>query len=503
MYSEIHQLKERGLKKSQAARKLGINVKTVSKYWNASPDDFSKILESSSTRSKKLDRYETTIVNWLKEFPDMSAAQIQDWLKEHYHHFSIDERTIRRYVALLRKKHNITKQIAARQYQAVVDPPMGKQMQVDFGQTAVRTPKGSITVYGMGTVLSHSRQKYCEWLDKPFTTVHLVNMLRNCFEYMGGIPEELVFDQDKLLAVSENYGDIIFTHEFEKFKQSMGFKVYLCRASDPESKGRVEAVIKYVKNNFAAHRLYENLQNWNEDCKAWLTRTANQKRHGITKKVPAEVFSVERQYLRPVPYTIKLPVAIVTRNVRKDNTVLYNSNRYSVPIGTYRPNLEVEVKEKNGTLTIWNLTDGKLLAQHTINHKKGILIQNTNHLRDHSQTLDSLYQKVLYLLGNTEQAAVFLQTIRRNKSRYVREQFGLLKKLAEQYPASIVEQAIAYCMEHNLYSAVDCRDMATCLLNRQEPPAKVTSATLLPRYLQIKTECHGVAAYTTLLGGDR
>lgn len=47
------------------------------------------------------------------------------------------------------------------------------------------------------------------------------------------------------MAVSENYGDIIYTHEFEKFKQIMGFKVRLCRKADPESKGRVEAVIKY------------------------------------------------------------------------------------------------------------------------------------------------------------------------------------------------------------------------------------------------------------------
>jgi transposase len=45
------------------------------------------------------------------------------------------------------------------------------------------------------------------------------------FRLPGGIPEELVFDQDKLLAVSENYGDIIYTYEFKKFKQAMGFEV--------------------------------------------------------------------------------------------------------------------------------------------------------------------------------------------------------------------------------------------------------------------------------------
>src|SRR3974377_1468594 len=108
MYSEIHQLKEQGLKKSQAARKLGINVKTVSKYWGMDSERFAQIIENSRNRFKKLDHYETNIVNWLKEFPDMSAAQIQDWLKERCQFYSVDERTVRRYVILLRKKYGIT-----------------------------------------------------------------------------------------------------------------------------------------------------------------------------------------------------------------------------------------------------------------------------------------------------------------------------------------------------------------------------------------------------------
>lgn len=41
---------------------------------------------------------------------------------------------------------------------------------------------------------------------------------------MGGKPKELVFDQDRLIAVDENYGDIIYTKEFEAFRQSEKLK---------------------------------------------------------------------------------------------------------------------------------------------------------------------------------------------------------------------------------------------------------------------------------------
>ena len=83
---------------------------------------------------------------------------------------------------------------------------MGKQMQLDFGQTTVRKSTGGyLKIYGMGAVLSHSRYRYAQWSDRPLATNVFIQMLLGCFEYLGGMPEELVFDQDRLLAVSENY----------------------------------------------------------------------------------------------------------------------------------------------------------------------------------------------------------------------------------------------------------------------------------------------------------
>ena len=51
--------------------------------------------------------------------------------------------------------------------------------------------------------------------------------------------------------------------------------MYLCRKSDPESKGKIENVMKYVKYNFADSRKFINIDNWNERCLAWLKGTGN------------------------------------------------------------------------------------------------------------------------------------------------------------------------------------------------------------------------------------
>jgi len=204
-------LKVIGLNKAQVARKLELDVKTVSKYWDADPDTFHEIRQAGRGRSRKLKNYRDVILKWLREHPDMSAAQVLDWLKEYYDDFSVRERTLRRYIDELRKKNHLPKPVQSRQYQAVPELPPGKQVQVDFGQTRARnTGGGYTTLYVMGIVLAHCRYKYGQWSDKPFTTAMFVQMLLICFEHLGGVPEEIVIDQDKLATISENYGDIIF-----------------------------------------------------------------------------------------------------------------------------------------------------------------------------------------------------------------------------------------------------------------------------------------------------
>ncbi|MDQ2087839.1 DDE-type integrase/transposase/recombinase [Herbivorax sp. ANBcel31] len=82
---------------------------------------------------------------------------------------------------------------------------------MDFGTIKVSDANGKhIRLYVMCFILSHSRYKYCEWLDRPFTTADTIRMHENAFEYYGGIAEEIVYDQDYLFLVSENYGDLIY-----------------------------------------------------------------------------------------------------------------------------------------------------------------------------------------------------------------------------------------------------------------------------------------------------
>lgn len=82
----------------------------------------------------------------------------------------------------------------------------------------------------------------------------LINHLLDCFEHIAGIPGEIVTDQDKTMVVSENKGDIIYTEKVKYFIEEMGMRMYVCRKNDPESKGKIENAIQYIKNNILSVR---------------------------------------------------------------------------------------------------------------------------------------------------------------------------------------------------------------------------------------------------------
>ena len=64
--------------------------------------------------------------------------------------------------------------------------------------------------------------------------------------------------------------------------------LHFCRKADPQSKGKVENVVKYVKNNFLYGRPWYDLQTLQAQGMAWLQRTGNAMPHSTTRKIPLE-----------------------------------------------------------------------------------------------------------------------------------------------------------------------------------------------------------------------
>src|SRR5690606_9183100 len=177
-----------------------------------------------------------------------------------------------------------------------------------------------------------------------------------------------------------------------------GITTWFCRRADPESKGKVENVVKYVKRNFLYNRHYRDLETLNDEAVAWLHRTANNLPHGTTGKVPREELQIELASLNPFyPVTIPQPEYPV-HAVRRDNTISWKGNLYSVPLGTYAgPGTTVAVKPSGEGITVLDAA-GSTLCTHRVSPLKGQKIILTDHKRDKGVAIAEMMEKLAAMM---------------------------------------------------------------------------------------------------------
>ena len=118
MYHEIHRFKrEEGLKPAQIGRKVLMDPRTINKILAMTEQEYLDYFDRLSSRDKVLDPYEGFVKTRLEACPEASAAQVHDWLKEHFddHLPDVTEKTVFNYVLLVRTRHGIPKPFCQRE----------------------------------------------------------------------------------------------------------------------------------------------------------------------------------------------------------------------------------------------------------------------------------------------------------------------------------------------------------------------------------------------------
>jgi transposase len=457
MWYTVKELKEKGLNNSQISRDVGLDRATVRKYLKMEEEEFHDWIKKVRNMTLKLIQYMPFVKNELSRFPDLSSAQIEDHLKEHFPDLPrIHSKTVYNFVQIVRKRYDIAKpkKKDSRIFEKLPMTPYGAQAQVDFGETYMLRESGKRQkVYFFAMVLSRSRYKYINFRTKPFTTTSSVKAHELAFEYFQGIPQRIIYDQDSVFIHDENLGDYLLTKDFASYTKTQDFKVVFCRKADPQSKGKVENVVKYVKHNFLKGRKYKDLVTLNKAALAWLSRTGNAKKHSTTQLIPYKEWQKEQEYLLPLKISKgQKEVALKRYKVRKDNTIAYKGNFYTLPLGTYKSRDSIILlEETKGELKLYTETR-EILAKHDVSVGKGQLIRNTDHKREKSKTLLKYYNSALEVLGNTQIAIDFLALIKKDKPRYYRDNLQVIHKIKNRSMAVIAE-SVLLCMENKQYNA--------------------------------------------------
>ncbi len=506
MFHEIHRLKREGFSDAWIAGHLVLNRRTIKKYLHMSEEEYLSFKDSGQPRKKLLSPYEEFVRIRLEECHDASAAQVHDWLKEHFEDLvGVNEKTVFNFVLMVRNKYNIPKLFHYRDFGKIEELPYGKQAQVDFGEYNMTTDEGiRKKVYFFVMVLSTSRQKCTVYRDSPFTILAVIDAHEQCFIFFNGIPEQIVYDQDKLMLISENHGDLLLTEEFRSYVNYRGFSLHFCRKADPQSKGKVENVIRYIKYNFLRGRKYINTPLLNQQSGQWLSRTGNAKLHAAIRKIPQEEWEQERAFLKPLEGIYHTDQKHQWYSVRKDNTVVYKGNFYCLPRGTYTgPQTKVIMRLIEDYLVISDV-DKNEVARHKRATGKGKVVGNNNYKRDYSLKIDPLIEQIAAEFYDPAIAKEYLKQIRNSNPRYIRDQLMLIKKQNQTYERKVMWQALCFCIENKIFKATDMGSVAKKIhtdasMPAQEPPVSTQIKSLSKSTFKIIPGKSSISDYKNLM----
>lgn len=341
--SAIIKLKEQGLSNRGVAKTLGIDKKTVNKYWNEYKENLQKLGETDN--EKEISNIQENIVSKPKynsenrvrrkvtpEFLNalekiledeekklkvlgtnkqaLTKQQIYELLKKQG--FSLSYSTV---VLEMKRIKNSGKECFIRQ-----DYDFGDRLEYDFGEVKL-VIDGIVKRYYLAVLSSPAGNfRWCYLYDNCKKDVFMDSHVK-FFEMIGGVWREVVYDNMRNVVskfIGKNEKEL--NEDLIKMSMYYGFEINVTNAFSGNEKGYVEGSVKYLRNKIFAENykfpteeaaigyMESQLMKLNENSKL-----EEEKKNLIATKPPLELAEIRKSC------------------VNKYSFVQIENNFYSVP----------------------------------------------------------------------------------------------------------------------------------------------------------------------------
>ena len=207
-----------------------------------------------------------------------------------------------------------------------------QEMQADWAVYNVTIDGHPTTAHALVCELGYSRKGHVRFYRNERQSILLEGLAR-AFEAFGGIALRVVFDQMATIVLGRigSNGKPIWHPRFIDFFQFYGFEAFLCRAKDPDRKGKDERFIRYLEEDFVRGSEFCSFEDLNQRAAVWLDTIANRRKHGTTGLIPDEAWLAERDFLIRLPETSFAAHEDGIRQVGPDATLSIRGTLYTVP----------------------------------------------------------------------------------------------------------------------------------------------------------------------------
>lgn len=300
------------------SRNLDIARQTVRKALENS--EIPKYNLSKSKPSPVLDPFKDIILEWLKQDETApkkqrhTARRIYQRLTEE-HGFTGSESTVRRFIRLNKEQQ--------KEFHVPLSADWGEQAQVDWGRAKVYIDGKQTEVSLFCLRLKASLVPFV-WASPTEKLEAFLEGHKRAFEWLGGVPQNLVYDNPKTAVTKILKGPNREEHVvFSSLRAHYLFDSEFCNPARGNEKGTVENLVKFVRLNVMVPVPHvSSLDELNERLISWCEKQ---------RQLRAKDWQQEKEALRPLP---SIHFKCSKTKIATSNRLLlfeYDRNLYSIP----------------------------------------------------------------------------------------------------------------------------------------------------------------------------
>jgi len=415
-------------------------------------------------RASQLDIFTPKIQALLDDHPDISAVRLLEELRTVGYEggYTILKERLR----LMRPKPKVS---PVERFET--EP--GKQGQQDWSPYTIPfTKDGPTKLHCFSFILAFSRRQYvhfCEHEDQlTLERQHIA-----AFERFEGVPEEILYDNQKAVVLRREAGRPIYNPKFLAFATHYGFRPHALPPRTPTWKGKVERPFQYVEGHLLNARTLATKADLDALAASWMDATSDQHLHDTTRERPLDRFAREKDHLLPLPAHSYDTAEVAYRVVSDDAFVRWDDVRYSVPFSAILDLVVLRVTEHE--LFVY-ATDLAVLARHEKappGHREPVVDLAHRPPKKSRHDIEALSAR-LSTLG--EPAALFAVGVCRAQ-RYRGSHLADVLALVERYDADDLLGALSRAVRYRAFDAgVIARILATTATPRPLPSTEEARA---------------------------
>ena len=193
--------------------------------------------------------------------------------------------------------------------------------------------------------------------------------------YFGGVPLTVLTDNMKTVVLDRVDGQPRFHAKLLDFASYYGFLPRVCHPYRPQTKGKIESTIRYIKSSFWPGLWFDSLADLNRQARTWV-RGSEPQSAATTRESPLERWP--REGLTPLDGQPAYDTSYVShRQVAKDCLVSYRGNRYSMP--HVHAGRSVLIREPLEANTVRIFYQQERIAEHRLSTAKGATVIDPDH----------------------------------------------------------------------------------------------------------------------------